>query len=74
MSAWNEIVNADGSDEWLELCARALAEIQAETSRRNARKIRAEAPEHYMCDSGFGDEACTYEDVADLIDPEGSES
>jgi hypothetical protein len=35
-----------------------------------AEKIRTAAPEHYMCSSGFGDEACTYAEVADLIDPE----
>lgn len=32
-------------------------------------KIRAAAPEHYMCDSGYGCEACTYEEIADLLDP-----
>ncbi|MFJ4529082.1 hypothetical protein [Streptomyces nigrescens] len=35
MSAWAEIVNADGSDEWLAKCNAALAEIQTETSRRD---------------------------------------
>jgi len=43
MSAWAEIVNANGSDEWLELCSRALEEVQRETSRRNARRLRTEA-------------------------------
>jgi hypothetical protein len=70
VSAWAEVVNHDGSDEWLELCNRALQEVQRETSRRNAEKIRTASPEHYMCDSGFGDTACTYAEVADLIDPE----
>lgn len=42
MSAWAELVNRDGSDEWLELCNAALKEVQAETSRRNAEKIRAQ--------------------------------
>lgn len=38
--AWAEIVNADGSDEWLAKCSAALAEVQSETARRNAEKIR----------------------------------
>jgi hypothetical protein len=43
MSAWAELVNWEGSDEFLSLCNEALKEIQTETSRRNARKIRAAA-------------------------------
>lgn len=34
MSAWIEVVNADGSDEWLETCNAALVEVQRETRRR----------------------------------------
>lgn len=41
MSAWAQIVNSDGSDEWLELCSAALAEIRAETTRRNAARVQA---------------------------------
>jgi hypothetical protein len=40
MSAWAQIVNADGSDEWLELCSRALTEVQTETRRKVANKVR----------------------------------
>ncbi|MFE1089567.1 hypothetical protein ACFW5K_19975 [Streptomyces albidoflavus] len=40
MSAWVQVVDADGSDEWLELCNAALLEVQREQSRRNAAKIR----------------------------------
>ncbi|MFE1126769.1 phiSA1p31-related protein [Streptomyces albidoflavus] len=42
MSAWAQVVNADGSDEWLELCNAALLEIQREQSRRDDAKIRRE--------------------------------
>lgn len=45
MSAWAELVNADGSDEWLETCNAALLEVQRETLHRAAEKIRAGAPE-----------------------------
>ncbi|MEV7814269.1 hypothetical protein AB0P05_26620 [Streptomyces flaveolus] len=40
MSAWAQIVNSDGSDEWLELCNKALTEVQAETRRKMAAKLR----------------------------------
>ncbi|MDH6625750.1 hypothetical protein M2271_003561 [Streptomyces sp. LBL] len=40
MSAWAELVNERDGDEWLELCSRALEEVQRETSRRNAAKQR----------------------------------
>lgn len=45
MSAWTELVNADGSDEHLALCSRALVEVQAETLRRAARRAEAENPD-----------------------------
>lgn len=41
MSAWAELVNADGSDEWLEKCEAALLEVQRETLRKAAEKIHA---------------------------------
>ncbi|WP_069752940.1 hypothetical protein [Streptomyces sp. EN16] len=67
MSAWAELVNADGSDEWLELCSRALEEVQEETLRRAAKKIRAKA-------DTFGDWDFTtrrdMHEAADLIDPD----
>ncbi|MGW2950763.1 hypothetical protein [Streptomyces eurythermus] len=67
MSAWIELVNASDSDEWLELCSRALEEVQRETSRRNAAKIRARNDEVYgIAGPLFATEA------ADLIDPEVS--
>ncbi|MFC8583208.1 hypothetical protein ACFUGD_01320 [Streptomyces sp. NPDC057217] len=40
MSAWAQLVNADGSDEHLELCNAALVEIQTEYARRLAEKLR----------------------------------
>jgi hypothetical protein len=30
MSAWAQIVNGDGSDEWLELCNQGLAEVRSQ--------------------------------------------
>jgi hypothetical protein len=66
VSAWAELVNADGSDEWLELCSRALEEVQRETSRRNAATIRARYPLRYtMAGDRTGPSL-----AADLIDPE----
>jgi hypothetical protein len=70
MSAWAELVNANGSDEWLEMCSRALLEVQRETSRRNAAKIRAAY-------EGRGTDEDNWitnpYDAADLIDPEESQ-
>lgn len=45
MSAWAQIVNSDGSDEWLELCNAALVEIQQETERRLLARLAREAEE-----------------------------
>lgn len=45
MSAWMELVNTDGSDEHLELCSRALLEVQAETLHRAARRAESENPD-----------------------------
>ena len=70
MSAWAQLVNADGSDEWLELCNEALKEVQHETARKLAEKIRSDA------DRRYGDNEISFaalmaaHDTADLIDPE----
>lgn len=45
MSAWAEIINADGSDEWLAKCSEALGEIQAEQRRRSAALVRSKIAE-----------------------------
>ncbi|MEU1074316.1 MULTISPECIES: hypothetical protein [unclassified Streptomyces] len=45
MSAWAELVGERDGDEWLELCSRALEEVQRETSRRNAETIQRDADE-----------------------------
>lgn len=64
MSAWAALVNTDGSDEWLELCNRALAEVQEETLRRAAQKIRS----HPECEiGGYGDGIL---DASFMIDPD----
>ena len=47
MSAWPEIVNADGSDEWLQMCSAALVNIQREAGRRAAEEIRAHTAADY---------------------------
>ncbi|MER7922154.1 hypothetical protein ABTY96_03285 [Streptomyces sp. NPDC096057] len=52
MSAWAELVNHDGSDEWLDLCNRALLEVQQETTRRNAARIQAAREETRATDWG----------------------
>jgi hypothetical protein len=46
-----------------------LKDYRATVAHELAERVRAASPKHYMCDSGFGDVACTYEEVADLIDP-----
>lgn len=69
MSAWAEIVNHDGSDEWLELCSEALTEVQCEIAHRLAEKIREDA----AWDEVNGEKWRNIEgkrDAADLIDPE----
>ncbi|CAO0836089.1 putative protein OS=Streptomyces microflavus OX=1919 GN=Smic_80990 PE=4 SV=1 [Streptomyces microflavus] len=69
MSAWAELINADGSDEWLELCGRALKEVQEETLRRAAWKIRGmEDGVIRMASRRVSD----IDVVADLIDPEAT--
>lgn len=64
MSAWTEIVNRDGSDEWLDLCNRALNEMQANQLRRSTRLIRECNPDR---SPEFSDGV---QWAADLIDPE----
>lgn len=73
MSAWAQIVNADGSDEWLELCNKALAEVQAETRRRVAAKIRGSKVAEPI---GEAEEHVNFvmDDIADRIDPGVSDS
>ncbi|MFD4234282.1 hypothetical protein [Streptomyces sp. NPDC058542] len=65
MSAWAELINTDGSDEWLELCSRALVEVQEETLRRAARKIRAATASKF---TDLGRQ--TLLEAADLADPD----
>lgn len=48
MSAWPEIVNSDGSDEWLETCYSALADVQRESNHRAAERIRAQTAAEYQ--------------------------
>jgi hypothetical protein len=59
MSAWAQLVNSNGSEEHLELCNEALMEIQRETARKLAEKIRS-----------FRDVIREADWLADLIDPE----
>lgn len=66
MSAWAELVNSDGSDEWLELCNAALAEVQREALWGAAEKIRR----HGMLDEAYRPKWLRgHFDAADLIDP-----
>lgn len=53
MSAWDEIVSRDSSDEWLDLCSRALIEIQAVQRQRSAGLLRKKITEW----EGMSDEA-----------------
>jgi hypothetical protein len=71
MGAWMELVNADGSDEWLEKCSAALEDVQRETLRRAAKKIRA-ASAHYAAfrSEDMQARADHGRRMADLIDPE----
>lgn len=64
--AWAEIVNHDGSDEWLALCSAGLAEVQNDTTRRNSEKIR----NHDWpmgCAAGCCDEDTGAQKAADLL-------
>lgn len=76
MSAWQDLVNYDGSDEYLALCSAALAEVQQDYAARLARKIRAFAEQE---DGHLGSTSATVyvqgiRDAASLIDPEETES
>lgn len=71
--AWAALVNFLGTDEWLGVCSAALVEVQAETSRRNARRIRVELPERVEKLTGNWAEirtVSTAQHAADLIDPD----
>jgi hypothetical protein len=74
MSAWTEIVCADITPEWLAMCNRALAEVQAEQRRKDAAKIRrhfgiGDSPVKAHCDPDC-DFCRGVSSAADLIDPE----
>ena len=65
MSAWAELVNANGDDEWLDKCEAALLEVQRETLRKAAEKIRRGWPET----RGATQASKVMAFDADLIDP-----
>jgi hypothetical protein len=65
VSAWQDLVGFDGSDEWLLKCNAALIEIQNALRGRLARQLAAENP-----DRSF-DFAIGVDWAIDLIDPEG---
>lgn len=64
MTAWDDIINADWSDEWLDKCGAAIAEIQSNYAGRLSRRILAENPDR---SSEFTDGV---EWAADLINPD----
>lgn len=68
MSAWAELVNSNGSDEHLELCSRALREVQDAHAHRLAEKIRNSEELRDLTDDHMSD--CNA--AADLIDPGGA--
>jgi hypothetical protein len=70
VSAWARLVQWDGSAEFLELCNAALAEVQRETSRRNAAQIRADVDAGEFCVS----QVDGARDAANRIDPDREES
>jgi hypothetical protein len=71
MTAWIELALADGSDEHFALCNRALVEVQQETLRRAAAKIRAQHAAVY--DDAGQRTAEGLLRAADLIDPAKTE-
>lgn len=68
---WADIVCADGSDEWLALCNRALKEVQDEQSRKNAKEIREHiGPSEYPGETQRVKDLVAFGlAMADLIDP-----
>lgn len=70
---WAHIVGADGSDEWLQTCSAALAEVQRETLSRAAQKIRRELtnPDQRSYDAARWNRVVDL--CADLIDPDKEE-
>lgn len=70
MSAWAEIFYVDITEEWRAMCARALAEVQAEQQRKDAAKIRAfDGPSITMA----GNRMVPLDMITALIDPEVSD-
>lgn len=45
MTAWRNLVDYDGSDEYLELLSAAMVEVQTETRQKYIRKILATNPD-----------------------------
>lgn len=70
MSAWAEILYADNSDEWREMCGKALAEVRADHARELTAKQRAyDGPSVTMA----GNCMVPLDMITALIDPEVSE-
>ncbi|UNZ20572.1 hypothetical protein [Streptomyces sp. 891-h] len=66
--AWALLVNADGSDEWLEQCNAALAEVQEETRAKTLRHAIEQARGEYLTDDTGSDEDRAYNRaVSDVI-------
>lgn len=67
MSKWDEIVNANGEDEWLQMCNEALVEVQREHAHKLAELIRKDiGPVKDSSDNFI--RGASY--AADLVDPE----
>lgn len=58
--AWALLVNADGSDEWLEQCNEALAEVQREARRKALREAIDAARSELLTDNTGTDADVAY--------------
>ncbi|MEU2603209.1 hypothetical protein [Streptomyces albus] len=66
--AWALLVNADGSDEWLEQCNAALIEVQQTTRTRTLREaIEALRAEYLTDDTGTPEDAAYNNAISDAI-------
>ncbi|MFF1684660.1 hypothetical protein [Streptomyces sp. NPDC058254] len=66
--AWALLVNADGADEWLQLCNAALVEVQRETrSKALAEAIDAARNEYLPDHTGLAEDDAYNQAVSHVI-------
>lgn len=57
MSGWLDVVNKDGSDEWLEVCNAARIEVQRVTMDRAIRRLTSRKVAADLAPTSYDDDA-----------------